>query len=165
MIRKAKIDDVPAIHRLINSFADAGEMLPRSLNAIYEGIRDFFVAEEDGKVVGCCALHVSWADLAEVKSLAVDSSMQGKGYGKELVLACLKEAKELGVEKVFALTYRPSFFLNLGFSKINRDDLPHKVWSECINCPKYPDCGEEALLLSLTGKEADLILRPPGSVL
>ncbi len=145
MIRKAKMGDVPGIQSLVNSFAARDAMLPRSLSAIYECIRDFYVAEQDGRVVGCCALHVTWGDLAEVKSLAVDESAQGKGYGSRLLEACLAEAGDLGVPRVFALTYVPDFFERAGFSRVDKSTLPHKIWSECINCPKFPDCGEEAV--------------------
>jgi len=149
VIRKAIVPDVPAMHKLINHYADKDEMLPRSLNAIYENIRDFFVVETNGRVVGCCALHVTWGDLAEVKSLAVEESAKGRGAGKKLVHSCLDEAREMGVPKVFALTYVPDFFVNLGFSRIDKSELPHKIWSECINCPKFPDCGEEAVSIEL----------------
>ncbi len=149
MIRKAIVPDVPAIHKLINHYAEKDEMLPRSLNAIYENIRDFFVLETDGRMVGCCALHITWGDLAEVKSLAVEGSAKGTGAGKELVQSCLDEAREMGMPRVFALTYVPDFFVSLGFSRIDKSELPHKIWSECINCPKFPDCGEEAVSLEL----------------
>jgi amino-acid N-acetyltransferase len=119
------------------------------LNAIYEDIRDFFIIEEGGRMVGCCALHVTWGDLAEVKSLAVDESAQSKGYGMQLVNACLNEARDLGVPRVFALTYLPDFFEKAGFSRVDKGTLPHKIWSECINCPKFPDCGEEAVAIEL----------------
>ncbi|MCE5315361.1 MAG: N-acetyltransferase [Armatimonadota bacterium] len=149
MIRKAKISDVPTLQGLINHFANNDEMLPRSLNAIYEDIRDFLIIEEDGRILGCCALHITWEDLAEVRSLAVDPSVQGKGYGRMLVQACLDDAKDMGVPKVFALTYVPGFFEKMGFSPVDKSALPHKIWSECINCPKFPDCGEEAVAIEL----------------
>ena len=149
MIRKAKAPDAAELHKLINFFAQKDEMLPRSLNAIYEGIRDFFVVEKNGVVVGCCALHITWEDLAEIKSLAIGESEQGAGLGRQLVESCLLEAREMGVPKIFALTYVPEFFEKLGFSRIEKSNLPHKIWSECINCPKFPDCGEEAVSIEL----------------
>lgn len=149
MIRKALVPDAQAIQNLINAFAEKDAMLPRALNAIYESIRDFFVLEDNGRIIGCCALHVTWGDLAEVRSLAVDESCQGKGYGQLLVAACLAEAKDLGVPKVFALTYVPGFFEKMGFIRVDKATLPQKIWSECINCPKFPDCGEEAVTLEL----------------
>ena len=149
MIRRARIADAESIQKLVNLFAARDAMLPRALSAIYESIRDFYVADEDGRVVGCCALHVTWGDLAEVKSLAVHENTQGKGCGKLLVDKCLADARELGVPRVFALTYIPNFFEKLGFSPVDKATLPHKIWSECINCPKFPDCGEEAVQIEL----------------
>ncbi len=149
MIRKARVPDVPEIQRLVNSFADKDAMLPRSLSTIYENVRDFVVIDGDDGIIGCCALHVTWEDLAEVKSLAVDQSAQGKGYGRLLMEACLSEAREMGVPKVFALTYVPEFFERAGFRRVDKNTLPHKIWTECINCPKFPDCGEEAVVLDL----------------
>ena len=149
MIRKARVPDVPELQRLINHFAERDEMLPRSLNTIYESIRDFFVLEEDGRVIGCCALHVTWGDLAEIKSLAVDESVQGQSLGRQLVQSCIDEARQMGVPKIFALTYVPAFFEKMGFAKVDKSTLPHKIWSECINCHKFPDCGEEAVAIEL----------------
>lgn len=149
MIRRAKIADAADIQKLVNSFAAKDAMLPRALSTIYENIRDFYVIENAGSVVGCCALHVTWDDLAEVKSLAVDESTQGKGYGKLLVEQCLADARDLGVPRAFALTYIPDFFERLGFARVDKATLPHKIWSECINCPKFPDCGEEAVEIEL----------------
>ena len=149
MIRRANIADVKDIQKLVNAFAAKNAMLPRALSSIYENIRDFYVADEDGRVVGCCALHVTWGDLAEVKSLAVEENTQGKGYGKLLVEICLQDARDLGLPRVFALTYVPGFFEKLGFSLVDKATLPHKIWSECINCPKFPDCGEEAVTVKL----------------
>lgn len=146
MFRKAKITDIKHIQLLINYFAKQDVMLPRSLNELYENLRDFWVVEDKDKIIGCCALHVSWEDLAEVKALAVDKKHQGKGIGKELVWACLNEAKELGAKKVFVLTYKPEYFKLFGFKKVKHEDLPHKIWAECINCCKFPNCQEIALL-------------------
>lgn len=146
MIRKARIKDIKQIQGIINIFADEGRMLPRSLNELYESIRDFWVYEAQGKIIGCCALHIAWEDLAEIKSLAVKSSKQNDGIGKKLIAICLKEAKDLGAKKIFVLTYIPRFFTKMGFKKIRHADLPHKIWAECINCPKFPDCQEIALL-------------------
>ena len=146
MLRKAKVEDIKQIQALINSFAKKDQMLPRSLNELYEGIRDFWVYEKNRKVLACCALHISWGDLAEIKSLAVRKDQQSNGIGKKLVYACLAEAKDMGAARVFALTYQPSFFVQFGFKKVRHDDLPHKVWAECINCPKFPNCQEISLL-------------------
>jgi len=145
MIRKAKIKDIKKIQELIAGFAKLDIMLARSLNELYENIRDFWVYEENGKIAGCAALHISWDDLAEIKSLAVDKKNQGKGMGRDMVLACIAEAKIMGAKKVFVLTYKPAFFKKLGFKKIEHDALPHKIWAECINCCKFPNCREIAL--------------------
>jgi len=146
MIRKAKISDIKELHKLINFYAERGEMLPRSLNELYENIRDFLVFEEKGEILGCCALHVSWEDLGEIKSLAVKPGYTGKGIGRKLVEGCLQETDELGIKKVFALTFKPEYFEKRGFRKIEKEELPHKIWSECINCAKFPNCEEIAML-------------------
>jgi len=146
MIRKARITDIKPIQNLVNSFAKRELMLPRSLNELYENLRDFWVAEEKNKIIGCCGLHVSWEDLAEIKSLAVQQNKQKKGIGKKLVLACLNEAKGLGAKRIFVLTYQPEYFKRLGFKRIKNSALPHKIWAECINCCKFPNCQETALL-------------------
>ncbi len=149
MIRKATIDDIKDMQELINFYAKQDRMLPRSLNELYENIRDFFVYEEDGKILGCCALHIAWENLAEIKSLAVYESNQKKGIGVILVKEALGDAKKLKVKKVFALTYVPLFFEKLGFKRIGHAELPHKIWSECIKCIKFPDCAETALALNI----------------
>jgi amino-acid N-acetyltransferase len=149
MIRKANIKDVKPIQKLINDYAKEDLLLPRSLSELYENLRDFFVFEEKGKIYGCCALHINWEDLAEVKSLAVDKSKKGSGMGKALLKACLDEAKKLKVKKVFCLTYQPKFFKKFGFKEIDRAKLPHKIWNECVNCVKFPDCCEVALMIQL----------------
>jgi len=146
MIRKAAINDVKDIQELINFYAKKDKMLPRSVNELYENIRDFFVYEKNGKVAGGVALHISWEDLAEIKSLAVAESKQKQKIGTALVDAGLEDAKRLKVKRVFALTYVPKFFEKLGFKKVEHSELPHKIWSECIRCVKFPDCEEVALV-------------------
>ena len=146
MIRKAKIGDIKRIQELINYFAGQDLMLPRSLNILYENLRDFFIYEDKNKIVGCSALHISWDDLAEIKSLAVARNYQDKGIGRKLAEACILEAKEIGAGRVFVLTYAPDFFKKLGFRQTAHNKLPHKIWAECINCPKFPDCRETALI-------------------
>jgi len=139
------------MHQLINYFADKGEMLARSLSEIYENIRDYFVVRQGERVIACAALHVSWSDLSEIKSLAVAEDSQEQGIGAQLVEACLKEARELGIPTVFCLTYKPAFFKKLGFSQLDKMELPRKVWGECYRCPKFPDCDEVALIYHLEG--------------
>jgi amino-acid N-acetyltransferase len=142
VIRKAKVADIKQIYDLIMKFALKEEMLPRSLSELYDNLRDFFVFEKSGKISGCCALHVMWKDLGEIRSLAVKTEEQGKGIGAKLVEACIKEMSHIGLNKVFALTYRPEFFERKGFFRIDKAELPHKVWADCIKCPKFPNCGE-----------------------
>ena len=148
-LEKARIKDVTQMHRLINHFADKGEMLARSLSELYENIRDYFVVRQDERVIACAALRVSWSDLAEIKSLAVAEDSQRKGIGDRLIEACLKEAKELGIPTVFCLTYKPALFEKRGFSQIDKMELPRKIWTECYRCPKFPDCDEVALIYHL----------------
>jgi amino-acid N-acetyltransferase len=145
-VEKARIPDVPQIHRLINSFADKGLMLPRPLSEIYESIRDFFVIREGGEVIACAALHVSWSDLAEIRSVAVAGESQHRGAGTALVTACLQEAEELGIKTIFCFTYRPEFFKKRRFVDIDKMELPRKVWTDCFRCPKFPNCDEIALI-------------------
>ncbi|MFN3599270.1 MAG: N-acetyltransferase [Aquificaceae bacterium] len=149
LLRKALLKDVPALYNLINEYAKEGILLPRSLSSLYEDIRDFWICEEDGKILGCAALHIVWEDLAEIKSLAVKKEERGRGIGSMLVEACLREAKELGVKRVFVLTYAQDFFSKLYFEEVEKSKLPHKVWGECINCVKFPNCDEIALWVDL----------------
>ncbi len=148
-IEKARIADIPEMHRLVNFFAQKDEMLPRPLSELYESIRDFYVAREDDKVVACVALHISWSDLAEIKALAVAEQKQKTRIGSSLVKACIKEARKLGMPTVFCLTYKPEFFEKLGFHRVNMDQLPRKVWGECQRCAKFPHCDEVALVANL----------------
>jgi len=148
-IRKAKLSDVEAIHALISEASKTTPVIPRSRAELYETIRDFFVCQEGDRVVGCCALHVAWVDLAEVKSLAVDPALRGRGYGRDLVQACLAEARQMELPQVFALTPIPEFFARHGFVEIEKSELPHKIWGECVRCPKFPDCDEVAVRIIL----------------
>jgi amino-acid N-acetyltransferase len=148
-VEKARIGDVPQMHKLINFFADRGEMLARPLSEIYENIRDFFVIRESERVIACAALHINWSDLAEVKSMAVAEDCQRQGIGDQLIKACLKEARGLGLPTVFCLTYKPGFFEKMGFTQIDKMKLPQKVWNECYRCPKFPNCDEIALICHL----------------
>ncbi len=149
MIREALIPDAKAIHKLLVTYAKDGMMLPRSLAEIYENIRDFYVFDRDGEVLGTVCLHICWEDLAEVRSLAVSQACAGQGIGRQLVEACLIEARRLGLKRVFALTYKPVFFAKLGFAEIEKSELPHKIWGDCLKCAKFPDCDETALAIAL----------------
>ena len=148
-VEKAKVADIPQIHQLINCFAEKEQMLHRSLSELYEYIRDFFVIRQGERVVACAALHISWSDLAEIKSLAVAEDSQNQGLGTRLIETCLNEAKELGIPTVFCLTYRPALFEKFGFFEVDKMDLPRKIWSECYQCPKFPNCDEVALIHNL----------------
>lgn len=150
MIRKARLTDAKAIHALINSYALEGLLLPRSLNELYENIREYYVWEENGRIIGVCGLHVAWEDLAEVRGLAVDGSAAGRGIGRALVEKCLDEARELAVPRVFALTYQEGFFYKMGFKEVDKQTLPQKIWADCLKCVKFPDCDETAMLLELS---------------
>jgi amino-acid N-acetyltransferase len=148
--RKAEISDAQAIHDLINLYAQRGDMLPRTMGEVYENLRDFFVVRSPGEqLMGCVALHIVWSDLAEVKSLAVPEDVQTRGMGSLLVNAVVDEARDLGLERLFALTYRPTFFERLGFVQADVMTLPRKVWNECYRCPKFPSCNEIALVKDL----------------
>ena len=157
MIRKAKVSDVQKMQKLINYYAELKEMLPRSLNELYEEIQDFFVYEshtgkagqDKKKILGCCELHIIWEDLAEIRSLAVDPEYLNRGIGKQLVQQALNQAKNLAVKKVFVLTFKPAYFKQFRFREIPRNKLPHKIWSQCIRCTLFPDCKEIALITSI----------------
>jgi amino-acid N-acetyltransferase len=151
-IEKAKISEVPRIHKLVNTFAGRGEMLARSLSEIYENIRDFVVVRKGKRIIGCAALHVMWSDLAEIKSVAVDEALQRQGFGSELVTALLKEAEELGISTVFCLTYKPKFFERLGLKEVEKMTLPQKIWTECYRCSKFPNCDETAMTIQIIAK-------------
>jgi len=149
MIRKAEVGDVREIQGLIAGSASRGEMLHRSLSEIYDNLRDFHVFQGDRSLLGICALHVCWEDLAEIRSLTVLEGERGKGIGAKLVKTCLREAKRLGIRRVFALTYESSFFQQLGFAVVDKASLPHKIWTDCLKCVKFPDCDEIAMMLLL----------------
>ncbi|MDD2732327.1 MAG: N-acetyltransferase [Desulfuromonadaceae bacterium] len=149
MIRKAQIADVKNIQKLLMTFANRGDMLSRSLSELYESLRDFYVIEEDGVILGTAALHIVWDDLAEVRSVAVMEDSGRKGIGGRLVQACIAEAREIGLKRIFCLTYKPDFFGKHGFRLVDKSELPHKVWGDCIKCPKFPDCDENAMILDL----------------
>ena len=137
--------------QLINDNAELGLMLPKSLASLYETLRAFHVVEEEGRVVGLCALTVIWANWAEIASLAVDKSQRGRGLGRQLVEVCLDEAKALGIPRVMTLTYEQAFFEKLGFTVLDRQQLPLKVWSECVRCPKNQACDEIAMFKTIEG--------------
>lgn len=149
MIRKVKAKEAEEIKKLIDYYARKNEMLPRSLSEIYENLRDYWAWEEKKRIVGCVALHVSWANLGEVKSLAVSRYYMRRGIGRALVKKCLEEARGLGLKKIFVLTFTPEFFKKNGFKPIAKEELPGKIWSECVRCVKFPNCNEVAMIYYL----------------
>ena len=161
MIRPATIHDVPRIQEIINSHAELGKMLFKSYAQLYEDLRDFGVCEVDGDVMGCTALTIIWADLAEIRSLAVDDRFRGKGVGRSLVEWTVSEARRLGIRRLFALTYEQAFFEKLGFQVVQKDSLPLKVWSDCVRCPKREGCDEIAVVRVLADIEAPHVPSAP----
>jgi amino-acid N-acetyltransferase len=149
MLRKAQIQDVKEIQKLLLHYANRGDMLSRSLSELYESLRDFYIVEEGGRIVGVSALHIVWEDLAEIRSVAVTEETGRKGIGTEVVTACIDEAKVLGLKRLFCLTYKPDFFARFGFQIVDKSQLPHKVWGDCIKCAKFPDCDEIAMIMEL----------------
>jgi amino-acid N-acetyltransferase len=155
-IRPARVGDVRAIQELIRTFADRKLMIRRSRGELYESIREFLVAADDSEIIGCAALHVFWEDLAELKCLAVSERAQGRGVGRRLVDACWEAARELEIQNVFTLTYVADFFEKCGYHRIEKTELPHKIWNECVRCPLFPNCNEIALIRS-AGLEPTLV--------
>jgi amino-acid N-acetyltransferase len=162
MIRSATIHDVPRIQQIINSHAELGKMLFKSFAQLYEDLRDFGVYEADGRVVGCAALTIIWADLAEVRSLAVEEGFRGKGVGRQLVEWTVEEGRRLGIARLMALTYEQTFFEKLGFKVVPKETLPLKVWSDCVRCPKRDACDEIAVVRELPDvRRVDQPAAPP----
>jgi amino-acid N-acetyltransferase len=153
MIRKAGIKDIRQMHSIINMSASKGEMLPRSLGELYDNMRDYFVYEDGGTLVGMGALHICWEDLAEIRSLCVADSFRGKGVGRTLVNACLDEARSFSIKRIFLLTYQELFFKKCGFQIADKKELPQKIWSDCIKCPKFPECDEIAMIMRIEGEK------------
>jgi amino-acid N-acetyltransferase len=149
MLRKASIEDIRKIHALVNQSASTGEMLPRSLGELYDNMRDYVVYGEDGIVLGTCALHICWEDIAEIRSLCVVETARMRGIGRILVDACIEEAKSLTIKRLFVLTYQENFFAKCGFSPADKKKLPQKIWSDCIRCPKFPECDELAMIMTV----------------
>lgn len=149
-IRKAMMKDAKKIHAVIKDRTRDAMVLPRPLNSIYSHLRDFFVAESpEGEILGCCALAISWDNLAEVRSLVVVPEARGANIGARMVEACLQEALALGINEVFALTNIDKFFAKLGFEETDKNILPQKIWADCINCPLFPDCDEVPMVIKL----------------
>lgn len=149
MLRKAIVADVKPIHALLLSQAKDGLLLPRPLGDLYRHVREFYVIDRGGEVLGCCALAIIWDNIAEVRSLVVADELRKQGWGARLVEVCLSEAVALGLSQVFTLTYQDKFFAKIGFREVGKEVLPNKIWADCIHCPKFPDCDEIAMLVDL----------------
>ncbi len=151
MIRKAKIQDIPAVHSLLIHYDKKGDMLARPLSVLYDHLRDFWVCEDEktNELTGCCALQFCWEDLAEIRSLAVKEEYQNSGAGTLLVDRCIQEAIVFNISELFVLTYRPSFFERFNFKTVALSELPKKIWSDCMFCIKFPDCDETAMIKML----------------
>lgn len=150
MIRKATLKDIKLVHKLISEQAKAGNLISRAISELYSQVRDFVVRTENGSegIIGCGALHIVWEDLAEIRSLAVETGHQKKGIGSELVQALLVESRAMEISRVFVLTDRTKLFERLGFSQIDKNMLPHKIWADCIRCNKFPECDEVAMAIN-----------------
>jgi amino-acid N-acetyltransferase len=144
-VRKAAMRDIPALLQLINGYAAEGIMLPRTAFEIAENVRDFTVVEDGGRLLGCGALHFYTPASGEVRSVAVDPAAKNRGVGRLLVGALESEARECGLQTVFAFTYVPVFFQKLGYVEIDRSQLPLKAWKDCMRCPKFQCCDELAM--------------------
>jgi len=149
MIRAARTSDAEAICELINYYAERGRMLHRSLESVLESLRDFLVYVQEGTILGCVALSISWRDLGEIRSLAVAADRQGQGIGRDLVMQAVKDGSALGLHRIFALTYEERFFERLGFHVADKESLPIKVWRDCIHCPRAEACDEIAMVFDL----------------
>jgi amino-acid N-acetyltransferase len=145
LLRKAKMRDIPEMLALINGYASQGTMLPRTDFELAEDIRDFIVAESDGAIAGCGALHIYTPTAAEVRSLAVDPRQKALGIGRRIVEELGLEAATYGVTSLFAFTYVPGFFSKLGYTQVDRGLLPQKAWKDCLRCPKFQNCDEIAV--------------------
>ena len=150
-IRKARVDEIPKIQKMLAAHAQRGDMLPRSLSELYDNLRDIFVYLDDDKpeIIGTCSMHICWEDLAEIRSLAVREPYQGQGIGKKLVEACIAEAIALGLHRIFVLTYQVEFFQKMGFQVVDKGTLPHKIWADCLKCIKFPECDETAMIIEI----------------
>ena len=155
MIRKARIHEVPEIRRFLAEFSQDGGILSRTLADLYGQLRDYYVYRQDqGPLLGIAALHICWAGLGEIRSVAVALAHRGQGIASRLVATCLAEARAIGLSEIFLLTLAPDFFQRFGFRLVSREDLLPIVWADCVNCVKFPDCDEVPMLLDLTASDS-----------
>ncbi|HUR36854.1 MAG TPA: N-acetyltransferase [Terriglobales bacterium] len=145
--RRATLPDVEQIHDLIHGYSEVGTLLPRSLAELCENVRDFIVVEDgQGRIVGCGALHLYGRHLTEIRSIAVIPEVKGQGGGRLLVEALLSEAEHHHVNCVCLFTRIPDFFSHFGFRVAKREELPDKIYKDCVNCPKLHACDEIAMV-------------------
>ena len=149
IVRKPKLTEVPGIKKLLDEAAKDGDVLPRPIMELYETVRDFYTYVDERGVGGCCALHIDMADLAEIRSLVVRPDLRRQRIGSRLLEACMDEARGLDIARVYALTRAPEFFTKSGFYPIDKQELPHKVFQDCVRCPLFPDCDEVAVMRDL----------------
>jgi amino-acid N-acetyltransferase len=149
-LHRAMVADIKGIHAILLSGAEEGQLLPRSLSDLYTHTRDFYVLKDAAdRIIGCCALSIVWENLAEIRSLYVEKALRRQGFGRFLAEACCEDARKLGLRRIFTLTYRTDFFAGLGFQEVKKETLPQKIWADCIHCPKFPDCDEIAMQLTI----------------
>ena len=149
-VRPAVASDVPNIHELIKYHAQLGRMILRGYDELYADLRSFMVAEDGGELLGCASVHLFWSDLAELKCVAVKETAQRRGIGRAVVDACHEDLRRLGIKRAFALTGATTFFEKLGYHQVAKDSLPRFIWGECVRCPSFPVCNEEALVFELS---------------
>lgn len=149
-VRPAVAADVPQVHELIKFHAQLGRMILRGFDELYADLRSFMVAEDKGELLGCASVHIFWSNLAELKCVAVKENQQRRGIGRAVVNACHNDLKRLGIERAFALTGATTFFEKLGYKVVDKDSLPRFIWGECVRCPSFPVCNEEAMVFDLT---------------
>lgn len=165
LIQRAKLSDMPQVHKLITYFAEQDEMLHRPLSELYENVRDYYVIKEGDEVIACGSLHIVWDDLAEVKAVAVREDYQAHGLGTLIVSRCIEEAREMGLATVFCLTIKPGYYERVGFVQSDVMTLPRKVWGECLRCPKFPSCNEIALVMHLRPGGAESLVHDPSEAI
>lgn len=145
-IDEAQLADVPQIYALLRDYSTQEILLPRSEGDIYRSLRDFLVIREENRVIACGSLMIFTAELGEIRSLAVSPDSKNSGLGKCMVIHIEQQARRLGLQKLMALTYVEGFFRKLGYHVVDMSELPEKVWGACINCPKFTNCDEIAML-------------------
>lgn len=163
--QRAKLPDMPQVHKLVTYFADKGDLLHRPLSELYENVRDYYIIKEGDEIIACASVHVLWSDLAEIKAVAVREEYQSHGLGKLLMNRCFEEAREMDLATVFVLTHKPAYYEQFGFQLVDVMTLPRKVWGECLRCPKFPNCNELAMVYHLKPGGAESLVADPGEAI